>query len=119
MENNNGKKFRYHSIGRVFFDILRDNNSLKYSMTKFAALVGLVLFVIISLSGIYIMIHKNEVDYILVGEILTFILTLLGFKNLKGKDGKEDVPVTPQVNNKQLLTEDNNINNGAPIDLRG
>ena len=110
MENNE-KKIKYHSIARVFFDILRDINSTKYSMTKFSALIGLSLFTIICLAGIYIMILKNEVDYILVGEIMTFTLTLSGFKNFGKKDSN---PVQEPNETKKLIVE--NVEN---IDLRG
>ena len=79
-----------HNFRRMFFDILRDTNTAKYSMTKFAALIGLVLFAATIIMGLLIMWEKQEFDHFIVVEIIGFILTLLGFKNsfgFKGKDG--------------------------------
>ena len=75
------KKAKFHGFYRIFHDILRDNNSTKYSMTKFAALIGLISLFVIVITALVIMINKNEVDHVLIGEVIGFILTLLGFKN--------------------------------------
>jgi hypothetical protein len=64
-------------------DILKDKGSDKYSITKTIALLSFFLLYIIIGFGIYIMVKKQEVDYFLIGEIMFFILTLLGFKNLR------------------------------------
>lgn len=72
---------------RTFFrDILRDTNSLKFSMTKFAGLTTLILLVISVLTGIIIMIVNWKIDHILIGELIALLLTLLGFKNYNSKN---------------------------------
>jgi len=126
MENN---KVHFHDIRRVFYDILRDNNSDKYSMTKFATLA--ILIVLLSTVGISltIMWQKKEIDHVLIGELIGLILTLLGFKNnfgfssTKGNQTADltgnpnltqnDKPIVDDpANAKQLLTEEiKNIEN--------
>jgi len=69
-------------------DILRDKNSVKYSITKFSALVALTLFVIHILTGIVIMIIKNEIDHVIAMELIGLILTLNGYKNKFGVRNK-------------------------------
>jgi hypothetical protein len=84
-------KMHDHNFRRMFFDILRDTNTAKYSMTKFAALVGLFLLTLTIIAGLIIMWSKGEIDHIFVIELIGFVLTLLGFKNsfgFKGKDGQ-------------------------------
>jgi hypothetical protein len=83
----------------LFRDILRDKNSLKYSMTKFAAFNALILLNISVVVGVYIMIVSKQVDHILIGELIALLLTLLGFKNLNDKKNTE---------NKITNTEENN-----------
>ena len=67
----------------LFRDILRDTNSVKYSMTKVAAFTTLLMLVAAVSTGIAIMIIEKEVDHILIGELIALLLTLLGFKNFK------------------------------------
>jgi hypothetical protein len=74
-------KIHEHSLRRFFFDILRDNNSSRYSMTKFAALVGLILLTATVVMSLILMWNTKVVDHVLFLELLGFILTLLGFKN--------------------------------------
>jgi len=62
-------------------DILRDKDSEKYSITKTIALISFILLIFIILIAIYIMIVNKEIDHFMVGELMFFILTLLGFKN--------------------------------------
>ena len=114
MKNN---KTHFHGFERVFYDILRDNNSLKYSMTKFASLVGLLALLATVVISIIIMIQKQEIDHVLIVEIIGFVLTLLGFKNSFGYKGTKDSQPTTTGDNqidmepqKQLLTEDSNVN---------
>lgn len=68
-------------FGRFWHDVLRDTNSAKYSMTKFAALLGLILLIIVVCYSMKIMIAKNEIDHVLIVELIGLVLTLLGFKN--------------------------------------
>jgi hypothetical protein len=85
-------KLKSHGIRRIFYDILRDKNSTKYSMTKFAALVGLMLLSAVVISSLIIMWQKNEIDHVLLVELIGFVLTLLGFKNnfgIKSKTGED------------------------------
>jgi hypothetical protein len=79
------------NILKIFFsklinDILRDKDSEKYSVTKTIAVISFIMLLIIIIMGIYIMIKKNEIDHFLVGELMFFILTLLGFKNFQRAD---------------------------------
>jgi len=85
MEKN--KRIHNHGFRRVFHDILRDTNSVKYSMTKFAALVGLFALSITVIMGVLIMWQQKEVDHVLIVELIGFVLTLLGFKNSFGYKG--------------------------------
>lgn len=68
----------------LFRDILRDQNSKKFSMTKVAALSTLIIFISASVTALTIMITEKEIDYIFIGEVIALLLTLLGFKNFKG-----------------------------------
>lgn len=63
------------------FDILTDRTTNRYSMTKFGALIGLILFVVIVIISLLIMIANAEIDHVLVVEVIGFVLTLMGFKN--------------------------------------
>lgn len=91
------------AIKRTFFrDILRDTNSKKFSMTKFAAFTTIWLLVAAVVTGIVIMIIEKEVDHILIGELIALLLTLLGFKNFKNNfrtpgTPPNEVPVEVQV----------------------
>lgn len=93
-----------HNFRRMFFDILRDTNTAKYSMTKFAALVGLLLFTTTIIMGLLIMWETQVFDHILVVEIIGFILTVLGFKNSFGFKAKDGTTINANGNN------DNNSN---------
>ena len=75
----------------LFRDILRDTNSIKYSMTKVAAFTTLLLLVAAASGGIVIMITEKNIDYILIGELIALLLTLLGYKNFKSS-----FPVLPE-----------------------
>jgi hypothetical protein len=77
----NSDKIHEHNLRRLFFDLLRDTNSSKYSMTKFAAFIGLIALFIIIMTSLFIMCQKGEVDHVLIVEVIGFVLTLLGFKN--------------------------------------
>jgi len=83
------RKLKSHGFRRIFYDILRDLNSTKYSMTKFAALIGLMLLSASIIMSLIIMWENKTIDHILIGEVLGFVLTLLGFKNSFGYKGKE------------------------------
>lgn len=102
-------KIHEHSVRRFFFDILRDNNSSRYSMTKFAALVGLILLIATVVMGLILMWKTKVIDHVFFLELVGFILTLLGFKNNFGfratNPGQQSVippvipPVTPPTTN--------------------
>lgn len=90
------------TIKRGFFrDILRDTNSRKFSMTKFAAFTSIWLLVAAAGSAIGIMIYNNDIDHILIGELIALLLTLLGFKNFRGGFKSMD----SSFNNKSSLTK--------------
>jgi hypothetical protein len=77
--------------GKLINDILKDNGSDKYSITKTIALISFFLLLIAIGFGMYIMMKKEEVDYFLIGELMFFILTLLGFKNLRSAPNYKNV----------------------------
>lgn len=85
-------KIHEHSLRRFFFDILRDNNSSRYSMTKFAALLGLVLLTATVIMGLILMWKTKVVDHVFFLELVGFVLTLLGFKNSFGYRGSNPIP---------------------------
>ena len=89
-----------HNFRRMFFDILRDTNTSKYSMTKFAALVGLVLLTATVVMSLILMWKSGVVDHVLFLELLGFVLTLLGFKNNFGFRTTAQ-PVTPVDENSE------------------
>lgn len=99
----NKEKINRHPLKRVFYDILRDTNSIKYSMTKFAALTGLFTLLITVIMSLVIMWEQKEIDHVLIVELLGFILTLLGFKNSFGYKGKDQSIST----NGNLETDEN------------
>ena len=82
-------KIHEHTLRRFFFDILRDNNSSRYSITKFAALVGLILLTATVIMGLILMWKTKVVDHVFFLELVGFILTLLGFKNNFGYKSKD------------------------------
>jgi len=114
------KKLRSHGIRRIFYDILRDTNNAKYSMTKFAALAGLIaLFATVTMSLI-VMWQKKEIDHVLIVELIGFILTLLGFKNsfgYKGKDSNNSDNVGTGNNNETNLDAENQLLNPQKPDV--
>ena len=83
------RKLKSHGIRRIFYDILRDVNSTKYSMTKFAALIGLMLLITSIVMSLIVMWQNKVIDHVLIVELIGFVLTLLGFKNSFGYKGKE------------------------------
>lgn len=87
-------------FGKLINNILRDKNSEKYSITKTIALLSFILLAVIVLVALYIMIDNKEIDHFLIGELIIFILTLLGFKNLN----KPDYEITKS--NKQKRVDD-------------
>jgi len=101
MEKN--ERFHNHGFRRVFHDILRDTNSVKYSMTKFAALVGLSALSATIIMSILIMWEQKEVDHVLIVELIGFVLTLLGFKNSFGYKGGNG-SITTSGNGSGIIT---------------
>jgi len=100
----------FHGFRKIFYDILRDTNSKKYSMTKFAALFGLIALIATITMGLIIMWEKKEIDHILIVEVIGFVLTVLGFKNNFGinisKDSKKVTQDVFSVAKKPLLEND-------------
>ena len=95
-----------HNFRRMFFDILRDTNTAKYSMTKFAALVGLTLLTATIVMSLIIMWKSNVIDHVLIVEVLGFVLTLLGFKNNFGyKSNKDSITITPTTLDENSETD--------------
>jgi hypothetical protein len=97
-------KIHEHSLRRFFFDILRDNNSSRYSITKFAALVGLILMTATVVMGLMLMWKTKVVDHVFFLELIGFILTLLGFKNnfgFRATNPTQQPVVAPTVDDNQ------------------
>ncbi|MFW6219419.1 MAG: hypothetical protein ACOC33_00995 [bacterium] len=82
---------------KFWYDILRDKNSTKYSITKFVGLSGFALFAASIIIGLIIMVMTQQIDHILIGELIAFILTLLGYKNVANK--KTERPTRDELNN--------------------
>jgi len=93
----------------LFRDILRDKNSKKYSMTKVAALVTIFLIFLATSVALWIMIDSKEIDYVLIGELIALLLTLLGYKNVKGGI-KLKKKKSPQYDTSDDLVEDESDN---------
>ena len=100
------KKHR-HGFGRLLFDILRDSNSLKYSMTKFGALIGLLLLMATVIMSLMIMWMNKIIDHVLFLELIAFVLTLMGFKNNFGFKTNNSV-VNNSTDNIDPSTDDKN-----------
>ena len=71
-------------MAKFWYDIARDKGSDKISTTKVVGLTGSLLVFILFGVSMFIMWVKQEIDHILVGEMMGFVLTLLGFKNSFG-----------------------------------
>jgi hypothetical protein len=95
-----------YELRKFFKDILKDNNSTKYSMTKFGALIGYALLTILVIVALKIMITKNEIDHVLIVEVIGFILTILGFKNnfgfTKNAAGEQQIKITNEGTNVDM-----------------
>lgn len=107
MENKQKKGF--HGFGKIFYDILRDNNSSKYSMTKFAALFGLIALMSTITMSLFIMWEKKEIDHVLMVEVIGFVLTVLGFKNNFGLNLSKDSKSFTQNSETPIKTDTENI----------
>ena len=96
-------EIKIHTPGfrRMFYDMLRDTNSTKYSLTKFAALVGLIIFTATITISLIIMAETKIIDHWLIVELVGFVLTLLGFKNFKNIPLQNNIDPNAQ---KQLLS---------------
>ena len=99
-ENTMIMETKFDGFYRIFNDILRDTNSTKYSMTKFTALIGLVLLIATVISSLIIMIHKGEIDHVLLVELIGFVLTLEGFKNSFGFGNKDNATLSGNSDGK-------------------
>jgi hypothetical protein len=114
-------------MDKFFKDILKDTGSDKFSMTKFSVLVALSLWSAQIITSLYIMVSTKTIDHIVIAEVVSFILILLGYKNKFGvsKDSKSTVftsdntgtAYTTETNTKTSTTDntkpvkqdDNNI----------
>jgi len=76
-------------MGNFWKDITRDKGSDKTSITKVIGLSGSAMVFILFGVSMFIMWEKQEIDHILVGEMMGFVLTLLGYKNSFGFRKKE------------------------------
>lgn len=68
-------------MGNFWKDITRDKGSDKTSITKVIGLSGSFMVFVLFGTSMFIMWEKQTIDHILVGEMMGFVLTLLGFKN--------------------------------------
>jgi hypothetical protein len=106
------ERFSNHGFHRIFHDILRDTNSVKYSMTKFAAFVGLCALSVTVVMCLFIMWETHEIDHVFVVELLGFVLTLLGFKNSFGYKGGKD-SITTSSNGSEVI---NDVDENSEVD---
>lgn len=75
-------------MSNLFKDILRDKGSVKYSITKFLAIVFSTL--LFGYLIMYLFIFRQEVDHAIVGELMALIAGLVGFKNGWGVRNKTE-----------------------------
>jgi hypothetical protein len=101
-------------MGKLFYDILRDMNSTKFSLTKLAGLLGLIALLATVTMSLMIMWDKKEIDHVLLIEVIGFELTLLGFKNgfgFKKEDGileeKTQITTTVDILEQKNIIEQN------------
>lgn len=106
MEN----KIQTHGVRKIFFDLLRDTNSTKYSLTLVASLIGLLLLSATVIISLIIMVKAKTIDHTLIVELIGFVLTLLGYKNGFGFKKNPQTPITntkidPYVKEEKLPRE--------------
>lgn len=92
-----GKNFKFIS------DMFKDKDSRKYSSTKFIGHISAWMLWLFFIEAGAIMWINQEIDHWLIGELMFFVLTLFGFKNVR-KSGK-DVPIedTSEPNQREIL----------------
>jgi len=101
------------NISKGFWnDIMTDNNSTRYSMTKVGSLMGMLMMFIVIMASTIIMVGKQEIDHVLIVEIIGFTLTAVGYKNgfgfnVSNKIGSMDAETINAIN------AINNNNNGV------
>jgi len=109
------------NISKGFWsDILTDNNSYRFSMTKVGSLIGLLMMFIVIMASTVIMVDKKEIDHVLIVEIIGFTLTAIGYKNgfgfnVSNKIGSMDAETINSIN---AINNNNNgvagVNNAMP-----
>jgi hypothetical protein len=77
------------TLYKVFFDLFRDSNSKKYSLSRFLAAILFVMVVWFHVKAIQIMFEKKEVDHALLLEDFAFISAIIFQKNYINRNNVE------------------------------
>lgn len=93
-------------MSKFWSDILKDRNSDKFSGTKFLGFIGGGLLFLLFVESMFLMWKSTQIDYILVGEMIGFVLTLFGYKNIKRK-GINPEEIKDQINKMQIKLKEN------------
>jgi hypothetical protein len=101
-------------------DIMTDNNSNIFSMTKLGSLIGMIMMFVVIMSSTVIMIKKGVIDHVLIVEIIGFTLTAVGYKNgfgfnMSNKIGSMDVETINSVNALNDKVKDPSLNTPETI----
>jgi len=92
-------------MSKFWSDILKDKNSDKFSSTKFLGLIGGGLLFLLFIEAMVMMWISDKIDYVLVGEMIGFVLTLFGFKNVK-RNGINPKEIEKKIDDIQIKLED-------------
>lgn len=66
--------------------MLKDSKTGKESITKFIAFIYSIYLLLYLTGALFIMIILKKVDHYIIAEVIAFILSLLGMKNLFNKN---------------------------------
>ena len=59
-------KMNEHNSRRILFDFLRDINKSKYSLTKLAAMIGIILLIPVVIISLLVMWKTKVIDHVLI-----------------------------------------------------
>lgn len=69
-----------------------DSTTKKFSLTRVASFIGLILLTTTVVISVLIMLRQQEIDHVLLVELIGFVLTTLGYKNKFGfSDGTTSI----------------------------
>jgi len=85
-------------------DMFKDRDSRKYSSTKFIGHISAWMLWLFFIEAGVIMWVNGEIDHWIIGELMFFVLTLFGYKNIrkKGSEVTDEEP-TPDRDQREVL----------------